>query len=252
MKKIIYFLRDAISFIIYALIFFRKSTGKITLVYHSVGNINPASDPHKINVLPENFEKHLKIISAHKDRIDITFDDGYHNNFQNAFPLLQKHYLTATFFLITDFIDGKIKSESFTNGDFVAEALRWEDIKVMNDAGMRFGSHSKTHRVLTEIPEDELKKELVEAKVRMEDVLGVRVDSFAYPFGNAGSFNGHVKKILAETKFHYAFTNMMGHNTPKSDRLALKRIRIYNDDGPFKLRMKIKGAYNWVDHVAAL
>lgn len=248
-KKFLLFLRDIISFIIYLFIFLKKRSGKITLVYHSVGDINPEDDPHRINISPDNFEKHLKIITRYRDKVDITFDDGYSNNFKHAFPLLKKYDLVATFFLITDFIDRKITSDNSDWKSFKNPPLTWDEIIIMDRSGMKFGSHSKTHPVLTKIPEHTLRKELIDSKRRIEDVVEHQIDSFAYPFGNLSSFNNLTKKFIIESEYHCAYINLMGCNDKMRDRFALKRIRIYTEDGPFKLKMKIKGAYDWIDFI---
>lgn len=241
------FLRDIISFVIYLLIYFRERKGDVILVYHSVGHMEPQTDPYRINVLPETFDKHLKVISGSKDKIDITFDDGYGNNFKDAFPLLKKYNLSATFFLVTDFVDGKIKAEVFGGRDFKERPLTWDEVKIMDRAGMKFGSHSKTHKLLTQISEEELKAELLDSKRRIEEVVAHKIDGFAYPFGDVDSFNGRIKAGLKESNYNYAYTNIMGSNSVEdSDKFALRRIRIHSEDGPFKLRMKIKGAYDWV------
>ena len=49
----------------------------------------------------------------------ITFDDGYKDNYQNAFPVLKKHGLAATFFIATGFLDNGIMWN-----DTVIESLR--------------------------------------------------------------------------------------------------------------------------------
>jgi peptidoglycan/xylan/chitin deacetylase (PgdA/CDA1 family) len=248
MQKIASFSKDAISFIMYMLTSLLRRSGSVVLLYHSVGHIKAEDDPHRINILPESFEEHLKVISGHNAKIDIMFDDGYGNNFTNAFPLLKKYGLTATFFLITDFIDGNIESKSFGGENFKERPLTWDEIKIMDRAGMKFGSHSETHPCLSEVSEDRLRKELMNPKRRIEEMLGHPIDSFAYPFGSEGSFCYDLtKKVLLEAKYNYAYTNILGCNTSQSDKFTYRRIRIYREDGPFKLKMKMKGAYDWVD-----
>lgn len=252
-KKAVLFLIDVVSLVIYLLILFKKRKGNIILVYHSVGHVACGNDIYRINLTPENFERHLGVISKYGDEIKITFDDGYGNNFKNAFPLLKKYNLDATIFLTTDFIDGKISAEVLGGRGFNERPLTWEEVKIMDKAGIEFGSHSKTHPFLTQISKDELKKELVDSKRRIEEVLGHQIDSFAYPFGDVDSFNEQTKKALVEARYSYGYTNIIGSNkVNSSDKLALRRIRIHSEDGPFKLKMKIKGAYDSVGLIRSL
>lgn len=225
-----------------------KRKGVITLVYHSVDRIDPSKDASRLNITPEKLEEHLKIISRFKDDIRITFDDGYGNNFEHAFPLLKKYGLKATVFLITDFIDGKIGSKEFCGKYLDLRPLTWDEIRIMGDSGIAFGSHSKTHPVLASLSRDAIRTELSESKERIERSLGHAIDSFTYPFGGRSSFNAIVAEVAVETGYRCAYTNIMGINRDgRKDDLALRRVRIYSEDGPLKLRMKLKGAYDWVD-----
>lgn len=255
MQRIVRFSKDIISFIIFIIIsiFFIKRNGTIVLVYHSVGQIDAEKDLYRLNLYPENFEKHLKVISEYRGKIEITFDDGYGNNFENAFPLLKKYNFSATIFLVTDFIDGKIKSESFGGEDVNIRPLTWDEIKIMDKSEIKFGSHSKTHALLTKISEGEVRDELVDSKKRIEDILGHKIENFAYPFGNIHSFNKFIKLAVAEAKYACAYTNIMGINKIRPrDKFVLRRMRIYSEDTPFKLKMKLKGAYDWVDTITSL
>lgn len=251
--KIKSLIRDSISFVFYLLIllFQQRRKGTVTLVYHSVGNMRPQDDPYRINILPEKFKQHLQVISKYRDKdkkIEVTFDDGYGNIFQNVFPLLKEHNLDATVFLVTDFIDGKINSEDFTRGNFRERPLTWEEIQIMDKQGIRFGSHSKTHTNLVKIPKDELEDEILFSKRRIEEVVGHTIDSFAYPFGGKGSFNELTKVALKRAGYNCAYINLMGENLEgRVDKFILKRIRIYTEDSPFRLKMKISGAYDWTD-----
>jgi len=237
---------------IYLIFFFAKRKGDVALLYHSIGRVDRNVDPYKLNVSPEDFAKHLKIISKYNRKIAITFDDGYGNNFENAFPLLKKYNFNATIFLITDFIDGKIGSENFGGENFKVRPLTWQEIKAMDRTGVKFGSHSKTHSPMTKLSEDELKKEALESKRHIERALGHQIDTFAYPFGDATSFNNMVKEAVREAGYNKAYSNIMGCNREDpDDKFALRRIRIYREDGPFKLKMKISGAYDWVDVIGS-
>lgn len=251
-KKISILLRDIISFIIYISFFYCQKRGDVTLVYHSVGYAELKNDPFRLNILPLNFERHLKVISKCNHNVNITFDDGYCNIFQNAFGLLKKYNLSAAVFLVTDFIDGRLNSENFAGKNFKASPLTWDEIRAMDKAGIAFGSHSKTHAVLSKISPEQMRSELIDSKKRIEEMLGHRIDSFAYPFGGLDSFNDMTKEALQNGGYRRAFTNIMGYNSLSSDKFTLRRIRICSEDGLFRFKMKIKGAYIWMDIIRNL
>ncbi len=251
-RNLVHCIRDIVSSILYIFMIWKKRKGIVTLVYHSVGTVDPLRDPYRLNITPERFEEHLKVISKSRDNVMITFDDGYGNNFDNAFPLLTKYGCAAMVFIITDFIDGKIRSREFCGRDLDLRPLTWEEIRIMDNSGILFGSHSKTHPSLTTLARDAIRAEMAGSKERIEASLGHAIDSLAYPFGQYGFFNMTVAKMAAEAGYRYAYTNIMGINEAgKNDNFALKRVRIYSEDGPLKLKMKLKGAYDWVDVIIA-
>ena len=93
----------------------------------------------------------------------------------------------------------------------------------MATAGFEIGAHSVTHRPLTEIPESEAAKEIVESKAAIEDRLGQAVQNFAYPFG---LFSGSICNIARE-HFRGACTTKLERAKPTHDRHCLPRLDVY-------------------------
>ncbi len=87
--------------------------------------------------------------------IVITFDDGYLNNYTNAFPVLQKYSMTASFYIITGIIGQP-------------DRMTISQIQEMNKATMDFGSHTITHRLLGELSPEEETVELIHTKYELE------------------------------------------------------------------------------------
>ena len=63
------------------------------------------------------------------------------------------------------------------------------------------------------------------------------------------TFNERIKQIVKNSGYEKAYTNIMGFNSRRSDLYELRRIRIYSTDNMFRFKIKINGAYNWVDKI---
>ena len=101
----------------------------------------------------------------------ITFDDGWRSQYAYAFPVLQRHRFTATFFVFTNPIG---RSPRF---------MSWAQVTDLQRAGMTIGSHGWTHPHLTTAGPRELQQEIVESRQTLERRLGTAITLFAYPFG---------------------------------------------------------------------
>jgi peptidoglycan/xylan/chitin deacetylase (PgdA/CDA1 family) len=158
-------------------------------VYH---HVVPGHAAGALFVTPDGFEQQLKFLRdngyqtvSFDDLADcleygaplpdrpaiISFDDGWDNQFNYAFPLLQKYGFTATFFVVTDYLD----HQNFMTTD---------QLKTMIAAGMTIGSHSRSHPALPAIGKPQrLKDEIAGSKAWLEEKLGVPITTFAYPYG---------------------------------------------------------------------
>ncbi len=196
------------------------------LAYHRVGYT-----PDNLTVTPERFandlehlqergycsislEEFQKFIDGRSmDLPDkpvlITFDDGYLDNFQNAYPILRKYGMVGTFFVITDMLWAK-------------ERLTPEHIVEMAQGGMSFGSHTVTHRALAELDQPSIYDELVNSKAVLESVLGKQVNAIAYP---RGSYNE-----AESLGYLTGFTVKEGICIKRSPEFELRRIPIFKYD----------------------
>ncbi|MDD5423014.1 MAG: polysaccharide deacetylase family protein [Candidatus Omnitrophica bacterium] len=246
------FIKDTVSFFIYLMTLPFSRIRHAVLVYHSIDSMEPGYDPSKINVDPALFEAQMSYLSAHRDNFSVSFDDGYENVYLNAFSVINKYRIKSVLFLTTGHIDGVVRFDRFFGGQKAPKALTWGQIKEMADAGVELGSHSVTHRIMSGLSESEAYVEAIASKKRIEEATGHAVKSFSYPFGNAGSFNEITEAALKKAGYEMAYSNIMGKADCHNGNFAIRRIRIYPTDTMFRFRMKVAGAYNWVDLLAGM
>jgi peptidoglycan/xylan/chitin deacetylase (PgdA/CDA1 family) len=180
--------------------------------------------------------------------VALTFDDGFHNFFSEAFPVLERYGFRATVFLVTDFCGGHNDWAGNPPELPRSRLLGWSEIKELDRYGIEFGSHTRTHPDLTRIFEEEIFDELVESKQAIEDALGKEAASFAYPFGR---FNREARH-LAGRYFKAACSTSLGKVQFGSDLFSLERIDTYYlsnqkifeklSDRSFDLYMKFRHA----------
>lgn len=102
--------------------------------------------------------------------VALTFDDGWREQYDVAFPILQRYGMRATFFISTSFVG-------------YPRFMTWEELAELRDAGMEIASHGRKHINLADADDRDAWREIALSKEVLEEKLGVSVVSFAYPFG---------------------------------------------------------------------
>jgi len=141
----------------------------------------------------------------------LTFDDGYVDNYVEAFPILKELEFKATFFVITDLVD---KIPSYMN---------LVQLKELQASGMDIESHTVNHEHLNQLSYEKQVKTLKESKEFLEKSLNKKIQYFAYPYGE---FTEETLVAVKETGYKMAFTTA-GKWSDKTDGiLTLDRVFI--------------------------
>ena len=125
-------------------------------------------------ITPNELADHLENGAPLPEKpILLTFDDGYIDNYKNAYPILQKYGLKGSIFIITDYLN------------VYPNYLTWEICQEMQDSGIiDIECHTMTHVALSELSSaEELQHEAVDSKKAIESHLNKKVTSIAYPCG---------------------------------------------------------------------
>ncbi len=176
----------------------------------------------------------------HRKSVVITLDDGYMDNWKNAFPILQKFRFPATVFVISQLV-GHTNEWVQKDGCKKQKLLGWSELEKMAAKGITIGAHTRTHPLLTEIDIESATKEIQGVKKELEDVLGLPVNFFAYPYGK---MNETVKKVVGDAGYKAACSTVSGFNCKDQDIYTLRRLDIYGTDSLFQFALKLKFGTN--------
>lgn len=142
----------------------------------------------------------------------ITFDDGYVDNYTNAYPILKKYNLKATIFIVTGFVSSR------------KGYLTWDQLREMEQHGIMAQSHTVTHAPLPELPDERIREELVESKRTAEAELGHPIDFIAYP---TGAHDLHIVSIAKAAGYRGGFTVKYGNVDRSSNVYAMERVPVF-------------------------
>lgn len=193
--------------------------------------VTPHTEASGMNMPPEKFEQLLQYLvkrnstfcfvseldqyQGQKNIVALSFDDGFLDNYQYAYPLLKKYNAKATIFLATK-IEG-------------IEKLNAEQIQEMSNSGMiEFGAHTQHHVNLLKLSDDVAYAEMKASKQDVEALVG-KCPSFAYPFGR---FNEKHQQMAKDIGFKNAVSTR-------------KKIEAYTESNQFNIpRVSTHGAMN--------
>ena len=199
------------------------------LLYHSVSDENPEDNRYAISMA--DFKDQMgrlrywgystitiKQLVDHINKgsdiprrpVVISFDDGYLDVFQNAFPIMERYGFTGTVYIVAN----RLQSDGF---------LQVEQLKELVDHGWEVGSHSMTHTELTQ-NHALVRKEILQSRLDLENALEIKVFSFAYPFG---SLDWYVSYKVSDYGYQagVGVGNLVNHSSGTTYNLSRREIQ---------------------------
>lgn len=152
----------------------------------------------------------------------LTFDDAFLDFYTAALPILTRYNFPATLYVPTTYVNGTSRWMQ-KSGEGSRPIASWEQLREISKSGIECGAHSQTHPQLDLLPLAAAKKEIVQSKNILEEHLGEKVLSFAYPYGYHTSA---VKRIVREAGYTSACAVKNALSTEKTDPFALARILV--------------------------
>ena len=143
----------------------------------------------------------------------VTFDDGCETDLIAAAPVLREFGFNATFYLTAGFLD--------TPGHLNASQVRELDAQ-----GFEIGCHSMTHPYLSDLPEPELKREVVDTKLHIETIVGHPIEHFSCP---GGRYDQHTLRMARHAGFATVANSQFHANSATTNRYELGRVAMLRD-----------------------
>jgi peptidoglycan/xylan/chitin deacetylase (PgdA/CDA1 family) len=214
------------------------------LSYHSI-----ADD----SVTPHLFEEHLDFLcSAYRiillrqlfdgifndglprNPLVISFDDGYRDNYEFAFPILKQYGVAATIFVAAGYVGGVFdRRPIMTQGQ----------IKDLAVHGIEIGSHTVSHPNLQRLNRERIREELAESKAKLERIIESPVVSVAYPYG---LYNHEIIEVAQEVGFKIGVTSVHDFFVNRERVFECPRISVYPYDSCRNLKAKLEGDEHWL------
>jgi len=153
----------------------------------------------------------------------LTFDDAYAGFIDFALPILLRYRFPATVYAISGWLGKRAEWFAKDPGRPIPDLMTAAQLREVRTAGISIGSHTVNHPKLAQVEQPVQRKELVESKRALEDVLGDEVRHLCYP---SGSFDRNTVRAARDSGYISATTCLRGAATPEDHPLVLPRKAI--------------------------
>ena len=231
--------------------------GPRILIYHQIG----AGSGRQMDLMPEAFRRHVDWLQSQGRIVGLgdalsgaddhnanrsyvlTFDDGYSDFFENAFPLLRIRGIPFTLYLTSGHIE---TGEPLHDGD---RPLTWDMVREMVDSGLvTMGAHTHSHPDLRGLRIADVEREIEQSNQLIENRTGLAPRHFAYPKGYWDPQAETVVRRIYQTAVLGAGPPVTGD----TDLHRVHRVPVQKADGQFFFARKVQRGMRLEERARAL
>ncbi|MBD3375841.1 polysaccharide deacetylase family protein [candidate division KSB1 bacterium] len=190
-----------------------------------------------------SLDERLKTNDSHAKRLYITFDDGFENIYQYAFPVLNKYKLPATLFVVAGY-SGQYNTWDVNWGNQRLCHLDWAQLQELAAAGWTIGSHGMSHSSLPQLSDGKLRRELYSSKALIEHHIQRPCQWLSLPFGN-----GAQRVLDVAHEAGYRGIVGMSRISSHASLACHARTGVYVLDNSFTFEQKCIAKYKKIYHL---
>ena len=166
--------------------------------------------------------------------INIGLENFDRNNYQGKDNALLWELISRLKFFRSDerskIIDNIKKQLEVYELDYSEDrCMNWEEIKLMKEEGMYFGSHGSSHTSFSSLDKEALDQEIKTSLDILNKELSLKRHFLAFPFGSKADFNDEIIKRVLSSGYERCLLNVQGYNIQENNEFSLKRKVISND-----------------------
>lgn len=233
----------------------REAPGRCSVIYyHSVKDQEKKQFTRQMYLLKRTAHplraNYFGKLQKGRNYVILTFDDGFKSFLRNALPELQKFEFPCAVFFPVKLLGGRPEwenNERFNDED--EEIMTPAEVKSLDSKQILIGSHSYSHRVMSRLEKTEAAEEFIKSKKSLEALSGKAVELFSFPYG---AFNSNLITQASEAGYKRVFTSNYEVVTSELNSFVVGRVRVDASDSLLEFKLKILGAYEWLNRLMIL
>ena len=222
----------------------RPSGITVAIYYHQLRRVHQARFARQMDHMlrwatPVRAEDAPSSNNATPCRVAVTADDGWLSFVENALPELEKRDIPLTLFVVSHRFGDKLCDPENTS-DLNDRLISESELMKIRGKLVTIGSHTATHPRLTSLPAAEVRRELLESRIRLSGLLAADVNLICFPFS---AYDESIIKISRAAGYVRAFGAQTTPLSQSHDAFLIQRVRVDPTDWPIEFHLKLMNAY---------